>query len=96
METMGGAMSGYSRTGSCWKDKRPRITSSRLITMANTGRRTDKSEMTIAIVPQVPSGCASMPAAASLMGVPSRTFWVPSTMTRSPGTRPSITSTQPG
>src|SRR5690349_7597561 len=38
-------MSGYSRTASRCKDTSPKITSSMLMTVAKTGRRTDSSEM---------------------------------------------------
>jgi hypothetical protein len=38
METIGGSMSGYSRTGSRVKEIAPKMTIVRLITVAKTGR----------------------------------------------------------
>src|SRR5690606_3784132 len=41
-------MSGYSRTASRWSDVSPKMTSSRLMTVAKTGRRTETSAIRIA------------------------------------------------
>ncbi len=46
-ETTGGLMSGYSRSASWSSASTPTITSTRLMTAAKTGRRTEVSEMII-------------------------------------------------
>ena len=89
IETVGRSMSGYSRTDRRWSDTRPKITSSRLMTVAKTGRRTESSEI------RMPSARAA--GARSLRTtLPSRTFCVPSTTTRSCSRTPSTISTSPG
>ena len=92
-DTTGGSMFGNSRSGSRVKAIVPSTISSRLATVARTGRRIDRSEMTTG---QRRPGldCGFSPA--SLTTEPSCSFTMPSTTMRSPAWMPSRISTLPG
>ena len=95
IDTTGGSTAGYSRTGSLEKAKMPKTTSSALTTMASTGRWIEMSESTMAQLPAAVAGGVAGVGASALTGAPSRTRWVPRTMTSSPGFTPSSTCTMP-
>ena len=93
IETVGRSMSGYSRTDSRCSDTMPKMTSSMLKTVAKTGRRTESSEIRMR---QLEPASVLAAGELSCTSLPSRTFCVPSTTTRSCSVTPLTISTKPG
>ena len=90
MRMVGGARKGYCSKLSRMSVETPRSTIRIEITIATIGRRM-KNWATDYSAFAVPAGVGGVADAASgLTCIPGRTFWPPSTMTRSPGLTPLV------
>ncbi len=101
MVTAGGAMIGYCEIGSRVIEMMPVMLMISAMTQATIGRSMKKRDSDMAGAPQraaaaAPAGPAAgggaPPASVGSTGMPGCTFCRPSTITRSPGCRPSSTS----
>src|SRR5258706_16343678 len=101
MVTAGGAIIGYCEIGRRVIEMMPAMLMISAITQATIGRSMKKRDRDIGQAHYGAAGVAAGGAAATVgaapaslgsTGIPGCTFWRPSTITRSPGWRPSSTS----